>query len=220
MPTTFLHLFFFRICSQVVPDVIEKRNFEAIDWVLDYFTHIPEIDLIHILTLLLSVSTEPKKTLNEDEDETGDSAKKKSPIPTYQHSPKINKILARPFDQQQMIRSLRSMSFQGVKKLLLYTTDRLDQTWALNLEDEEDRAEVSQLIKWMSALLDAQYPQFVFNNELDTIETVLALIEEKSKVMSVIEALEPLLSMTLAKTTFVPGPSPNSKYRTETVLFD
>lgn len=198
----------------MIPDIIENRNFPALNWLLDYFFDIPELYLIQILTLLLTIERTEKS--NTDVENTNEKNE-------VLNNTQIDRILQRPFDQKEMLRSLRFVNFQFIKKLLEYVSNRLEVSWNnFALEDDEDqfRSEVSQLIKWTSTILDAHYPQFVFHNETSSIDTLLQLIESELKFMTEIESLEPLLSLTMTKTTFEPGPSPNSKYRSETVLFE
>jgi len=207
----------------VVPTIVEKRNFAALNWCLDYFTDIPEPLVITILTLLLSSIEKTEMRMRRKSSSSGgeEESDKETPIPAYPSNRQINQVLDRPFEQRQMIRSFRSMEFQHVKKFLEYLYCRLEASWDLNLEDpDENTSRISNLIKWICTIFDAHYPQFVFHSETEIVESLLSLMEEKSKVMRDIEGLEPLLVSSLAKVSFQPNPSPHSKFRTETALFD
>jgi len=112
------------------------------------------------------------------------------------------------------------MDFVTVKRFLGYLCSRLEDPWDLDLDDNEGtNSHLSNLFKWICTIFDAHYPQFVYHNETGIVESLLAIMDQKMKLMRDIEDLEPLLISAIGKVSFQPSQS-SSKYRSETVLFE
>jgi hypothetical protein len=199
------------ICGQVIPQVLEKGDATAIQWILEYFEDIPERLLVQLLPSALAAFESP-----DSDDVPIDITTTTGP----QHI--ILAILKRPFDKQEMAKCLKCLTYKDSQLFLSLLTKMLSGSCLLTENGQtmdENTLLLNKIMVWVGALLDAQYTNFVFTGETETIDKMLKVVNDKISLMKEIERLGPLVDMMVNKTKYEPRPNPKSIYRVEKVIF-
>ncbi|XP_015595313.1 nucleolar protein 11 [Cephus cinctus] len=177
----------------IIPQLIERKDIQAIIWCLDNFNDIPEKLLVDLLAFCLK---EPEQTFTPVKNGLSETQIKKSI--SLRRRTFLDKILNTSYSDICLLSYLKTgLSFNEVLTLLHYLIKKLD--------NETDEIKGSsplcekQLIIWATLLLDSHYQHYLLSqdpeilalfNKLDSIlEARFQLIEELQNIRPMLERI-------------------------------
>jgi len=128
--------------EKLLPQLLETKAVSELNWCIKYFTDVPETSLVQILLFCL---------------ENVNKTDKEGPYHKL-----LNAILHAPFSDVCLLPCLRTVPFHHILTLLHYLADEL--------EADEPKVELCNLVDWASLLLDAHYQRYLLSGDPQVLE--------------------------------------------------
>lgn len=174
-------------CIAILQEILETKNFDLLLEGLKYYRHIPESVLVNALHCFLSSTTECGNLLNDWFSKHDEQAIIQYPV--------IDQIISIQLNEIFMLDHLRKLPHDEAMVLLMYLQYLLENH---TYQNETKAPELTQIIDWISMLLDAHFHQLiVMKNEqvYSFLNNLYSLVNLQCKCLEEFVVLQETISL-------------------------